>query len=77
MISRLFLKKNNPLSVPLYCFDLICSMPIKMIDHGSHDYQKMVDLRMEILRRPLGLTFSKEDLEKEKHYILIGAFEED
>lgn len=52
-------------------------MPIKMIDHGSHDYQKMVDLRMEILRRPLGLTFSKEDLEKEKHDILIGAFEED
>ncbi|MEY3244958.1 MAG: hypothetical protein RL253_96 [Bacteroidota bacterium] len=52
-------------------------MPIKVIDHGSEDYQKMVDLRMEILRKPLGLSFSKTDLEKEKQDILIGAFEDD
>jgi N-acetylglutamate synthase-like GNAT family acetyltransferase len=52
-------------------------MPIKIIDHGSADYQKMVDLRMEILRKPLGLTFSDADLEKEKDDILIGAFEEE
>jgi N-acetylglutamate synthase-like GNAT family acetyltransferase len=52
-------------------------MPIKMIDHGSEDYKKMVDLRMDILRRPLGLNFNKEDLEREKDDILIGAFEED
>lgn len=48
-----------------------------MIDHGSEDYKKMVDLRMDILRRPLGLNFNKEDLEREKDDILIGAFEED
>jgi N-acetylglutamate synthase-like GNAT family acetyltransferase len=52
-------------------------MPIKMIDHGSSDYKKMVDLRMDILRRPLGLTFSDEDLKKEKDDILIGAFDDD
>jgi predicted GNAT family N-acyltransferase len=52
-------------------------MPIKMIDHGSEDYQKMIDLRMDILRRPLGLTFSESDLSKEKDDILIGAFEEE
>ena len=52
-------------------------MPIKVIDHGSEDYQKMVDLRMEILRKPLGLSFTKTDLEKEKQDILIGAFEDD
>ena len=52
-------------------------MAIRIIDHGSADYKKMVDLRMDILRRPLGLTFSAEDLEKEKHDLLIGAFEED
>lgn len=52
-------------------------MPIKMIDHGSEDYQKMIDLRMDILRRPLGLTFTDEDLDKEKDDILIGAFEEE
>ena len=48
-----------------------------MIDHGSSDYKKMVDLRMDILRRPLGLTFSDEDLKKEKDDILIGAFDDD
>ena len=48
-----------------------------MIDHGSEDYKKMVDLGMDILRKPLGLNFSGEDLEKEKEDILIGAFEED
>ena len=52
-------------------------MAIRIIDYGSADYKKMVDLRMDILRRPLGLTFSAEDLEKEKHDLLIGAFEED
>ncbi len=52
-------------------------MPIKVIDHGSEDYQKMVDLRMEILRKPLGLSFTDIDLEKEKQDILIGAFEDD
>jgi GNAT superfamily N-acetyltransferase len=52
-------------------------MPIKMIDHGSEDYKKMVDLRMEILRKPLGLTFAEADLDQEKDDILIGAFEEE
>lgn len=37
----------------------------------------MVDLRYLILRKPLGLTFSDEDLEKEKEDILIGCFEDD
>ena len=52
-------------------------MPIKQIDHGSKEYDQMVRLRYEILRRPLKLTFHKEDLEKEKNDILIGAFEEE
>jgi N-acetylglutamate synthase-like GNAT family acetyltransferase len=48
-----------------------------MIDHGTKEYQQMVHLRSEILRRPLGLNFSKEELEKEKDDILMGAFEDD
>ena len=32
---------------------------------------------MDILRKPLGLELSTEDLAKEKHDILIGAFDED
>jgi len=52
-------------------------MPIKQIDHGSKEYRQMVHLRNEILRRPLGLSFKKEELEREKEDILIAAFEED
>ncbi len=52
-------------------------MPIKQIDHGSKEYRQMVELRNEILRKPLGLSFKKEELEREKEDILIGAFEED
>ena len=52
-------------------------MPIKQIDHGSKEYDQMLKLRYEILRKPLKLTFHKEDLEKEKNDILIAAFEEE
>lgn len=37
----------------------------------------MVNLRNEILRKPLGLSFDQEELEKEKDDILMGAFEDD
>lgn len=51
-------------------------MPIKQIDHGSAEYMQMVELRNEILRKPLGISFSHEELGREKEDILIGAFEE-
>src|ERR1700759_5755366 len=49
-------------------------MALRMIDHGTKEYQQMVNLRNEILRKPLGLYFSEEELEREKDSILIGAF---
>jgi len=52
-------------------------MALKVIDHGSPEYLQMVQLRMDILRKPLGLTLSQEELEKEKEEILIAAFEEE
>ncbi len=52
-------------------------MALKEIQHGSGDYQKMIQLRMEILRKPLGLSFVDSELEKEKDDILIAAFEDD
>ena len=52
-------------------------MALKIIDHGSKEYQQMVQLRNDILRKPLGLKFTPEELEKEKEEILIAAFEED
>jgi N-acetylglutamate synthase-like GNAT family acetyltransferase len=48
-----------------------------MIDHGTKEYQQMVHLRNEMLRKPLGLYFSKEELDEEKDDILMGAFEDD
>jgi ribosomal protein S18 acetylase RimI-like enzyme len=52
-------------------------MALKIIDHGTKEYQQMVQLRNDILRKPLGLSLTPEELEKEKEEILIGAFEED
>ena len=52
-------------------------MAIKIIDHGSKEYDQMIELRKSVLRKPLGLTYSTEDLERDKNDLLIGAFEED
>ncbi len=52
-------------------------MPLKIIDHGTEEYRMMVELRLNILRKPLGLGFTPEELEKEKEDILIGCFEEE
>lgn len=52
-------------------------MALKIIDHGSPEYRQMVKLREDILRRPLGLGFTPEELEKEKDNMLIAAFEDE
>lgn len=52
-------------------------MPLKIIDHNSKEYKQMIELRRQILRKPLGLEFSEDELAKEKDDILIGAFEDD
>jgi len=52
-------------------------MALKIIDHGTFEYQQMIQMRNDILRKPLGLSFTAEELEKEKDEVLIGAFEEE
>ena len=52
-------------------------MPLKIIDYGSKEYQQMVDLRNEILRKPLGMRLEASDIESDVKHILIAAFEED
>jgi predicted GNAT family N-acyltransferase len=52
-------------------------MALKIIDFGSREYQQMIKMRLEILRKPLGLSFTAEELEKEKDEVMIGAFEDD
>lgn len=41
-------------------------MIFKLITYGSKEYSEMVELRYQILRKPLGLDFSEEYLSKEK-----------
>jgi predicted GNAT family N-acyltransferase len=52
-------------------------MALKIIDHGTKEYEQMVKLRDDILRKPLGLGFSPDELEKEKNNLLMGAYEDD
>jgi len=51
-------------------------MALQLIDHGSAQYQQMVDLRYQLLRKPLGMQFSPEELEHEKTDILMGCFDD-
>ncbi len=52
-------------------------MALKIIDHGTKEYKQMVTLRYNILRKPLGLKFTDDELENERNEVLIGAFEDD
>lgn len=52
-------------------------MALKIIDHGTPEYQQMVKLREDLLRKPLGLGFTPEELQAEKDHVLIAAFEDD
>jgi GNAT superfamily N-acetyltransferase len=52
-------------------------MAVKLIDYGSKDYDQMIALRYALLRKPLGLNFTDDELKKEAHDILIGCFDDD
>ncbi len=52
-------------------------MALKMIDHGTKEYQQMINLRYELLRKPLGLKLDPAELEREKDDVLMGAFEDE
>lgn len=48
---------------------------VRLIEYGSEDYKAELEMRNEILRKPLGLSIYDEDLGQEKPYFHIGAFE--
>jgi ribosomal protein S18 acetylase RimI-like enzyme len=52
-------------------------MALKIIDHGTSEYRQMVKLRDDILRKPLGLGFTEEELQNEKDNMFIGAYDDD
>jgi predicted GNAT family N-acyltransferase len=77
LVVQIFVNKKSCIFIAPQKINSNHCMPIKQIDYGTKEYDQMLKLRYEILRKPLKLTFHKEDLEKEKDDILIGAFEED
>lgn len=48
-----------------------------IIKFGSDEYKQMLDLRHRILRAPLNLIASEEELAKDKDYTLLGLFNEE
>lgn len=47
------------------------TLEFQVIEHWSREYRQSVYLRYKILRQPLGLHFTREQLEEEKDYIHI------
>lgn len=47
----------------------------KLVKHNSPEYQQLVALRDTILRKPLGLEFSKEDLEAESDSLHLAGYD--
>ena len=52
-------------------------MTFSQIEHGSEQYQQELALRDEVLRRPLGLKISDDDLSREPHQWHFGLFKEE
>lgn len=51
-------------------------MALKEILYESQEYDQMIQLRLDILRKPLGLSFTPDELKKEQQDILLGSFED-
>ncbi len=47
---------------------------IREIEHGSPEYQATVDLRDSVLRKPLGLHFSADELAAEEDSLHIACY---
>jgi predicted GNAT family N-acyltransferase len=46
----------------------------KQINYTSTEYKQMIKLRTDVLRKPLGLTFTANDLAKDEFDMLLAAF---
>ncbi len=49
-------------------------MKVDLVNHNSAEYWQLVNLRTQILRTPLGLKFSTEELEAENNQLHFGIF---
>jgi predicted GNAT family N-acyltransferase len=49
---------------------------IRQIPFSTEDYQKSLQVRDVVLRKPLGMSIHNDNLEADKHSIHLGAFRE-
>lgn len=52
-------------------------LQIQLIEHGSQEYTDTVALRQEILRKPLGLSFTNEQLASEAESFHLACYHQD
>lgn len=52
-------------------------MTASLISEATHQYTEMVALRKRILRDPLGLTFTENDLSRDKDDLLCGYYNDE
>jgi predicted GNAT family N-acyltransferase len=48
----------------------------RVVEHGSPAWREIVELRRRILRLPLGLDFTEEQLEEERDQAQVGLYED-
>ncbi len=53
----------------------MAELRIEQVPFGSALYDEVTELRRALLRRPLGLDFTPDDLEREKHDTHLAALE--
>jgi GNAT superfamily N-acetyltransferase len=53
---------------------VIPPLTIREVAHGSPEYWETAELRNSILRKPIGLQFSAEDVEAEKRYHHLACY---
>ncbi len=50
-------------------------LKIKTIKYQSPEYQELCELRNEVLRRPINLLLTEDDIQKEHNDLFIAAFD--
>jgi GNAT superfamily N-acetyltransferase len=48
---------------------------LRWTEHGTAEYAALVELRREVLRRPLGMDYTAEQLAAEKDQLHLGAWD--
>ena len=54
--------------------EIIENLIIRTIDFGTLEYEKSLELRDLVLRKPLGMSIYNDNLESDAKDILVGAF---